>query len=70
MQAALDTLEKQSNRDKMVIKFRDERIKKLEESLAHRGEGCSKCELVAVENAAVKKERDEWKDSFEKQSHA
>ena len=38
----------------------------MEESLAHSGEGCSKCDLFALENAALKRERDEWKESFEK----
>lgn len=34
--------------------------------MAHSGEGCSKCDPVATENEALKRERDEWKESFEK----
>lgn len=33
MQAALETFEKQSSRDKMIIKFREQRIQKLEEKV-------------------------------------
>lgn len=33
LQTALDTLEKQAARDKMIIKFRDQRILKLEQTL-------------------------------------
>lgn len=50
MQAALETFEKQSSRDKMIIKFREQRIQKLEEKMEQGkkckadGEiGCAEC---------------------------
>ena len=39
----------------MIIKFRDQRIKKLEEAYINLGEGCAKCTLVGDENVALKK---------------
>ena len=35
----MEQVEKQSQRDKMIIKFRDERIQKLEQTIAET-EGC------------------------------
>jgi AICAR transformylase/IMP cyclohydrolase PurH len=50
MQAALETFEKQSSRDKMIIKFREQRIQKLEEKINSDGKckadgdaGCAEC---------------------------
>jgi len=50
MQAALETFEKQSSRDKMIIKFREQRIQKLEEKINGDGKckadgdaGCAEC---------------------------
>ena len=44
LQSGFETLEKQAARDKMIIKFRDQRIAKLEEALAGQGtERCSHC---------------------------
>jgi len=43
MQAAMETLEKQSSRDKMIIKFRDSRITTLEGNTEQTVEGCDKC---------------------------
>jgi hypothetical protein len=34
MQLAIEASDKQSQRDKMIIKFRDQRIQKLEQSLS------------------------------------
>ena len=39
LQTALDTLEKQAARDKMIIKFRDQRILKLEQTLQEQQAG-------------------------------
>ena len=51
MQAALETFEKQSSRDKMIIKFREQRIQKLEERISgdkslgqvDGADGCNEC---------------------------
>lgn len=59
MQSALETFEKQSSRDKMIIKFREQRIEKLEEKFekdsgckADGEDGCLECKklLLEVEN--------------------
>jgi hypothetical protein len=68
MQAALETFEKQSSRDKMIIKFREQRIAKLEEKVDR--SGCTECVNLKDELAALKEERDSWKESSERNPQA
>ena len=56
MQSALETFEKQSSRDKMIIKFREQRIQKLEERIekenkckADGDSGCEECQKLVTE---------------------
>ena len=56
MQSALETFEKQSSRDKMIIKFREQRIQKLEEKIekdtkckADGDSGCLECTKLLEE---------------------
>lgn len=43
MQQAAESLEKQSSRDKMIIRFRDQRIAKMEAAIASESEACKQC---------------------------
>ena len=73
MQSALETFEKQSSRDKMIIKFREQRIEKLEEKInkdikckADGDAGCLECQKLLQELESLKQERDSWKESTER----
>ena len=74
MQAALETFEKQSSRDKMIIKFREQRIQKLEEKIAgdkslgqvDGADGCGECTKLKTEIDSIKSERDDWRETSER----
>ncbi|MFO0116526.1 MAG: hypothetical protein ACK521_02535 [bacterium] len=77
MQSALETFEKQSSRDKMIIKFREQRIQKLEEKIEKDAKckvdgekGCSECEKLIEEIENLRQERDSWKESSDRNPQA
>ena len=59
-QAAMETLEKQSKRDKMIINFREKRITALESKEDNPSEECEQ----------LRTERDEWREAVEKNAQA
>lgn len=53
----------------MIIKFRDQRITKLEQTLAQSNQDqCNQCEMLQEQVTQITQERDEIKDLYDKQT--
>lgn len=54
----------------MIIKFREERISKLESNIPENPDGCASCDFLRREIETLKEERNQWKESAEKNPQA